>query len=240
MEKVRGTLIPAFILFLAGLLYLMMFVMCVIPAIQPDYFQGLVYLIPYTIYLFFAVLASKKRINKFITILVSLAFSLIAWIVMPLQMLDMVASNDATITDINLYDRVLEVVDYPDNKLVELFPDEIAKSHQVESFSYDPRSLMEGETLLLDFKASESDLQEYEETFDDAAIWRGVYQETDRIEDNYNGGIRWSKFSGILNADMRVYFFECQPTDDTWSYAKISMAAIDRKNLEILLYMEDY
>lgn len=139
-------------------------------------------------------------------------------------------------TDINRYERVLKLSNLPDY-LLENFPDEIPAGAEDIEFSYHPAFMQGGEDVVLKFKADSDDIKGYAEEFSEKAKWIG--KEGDGKASEY--GVFTGTFSAFnypgagLPKHFTIYVIFSRPyKPDDWNHGERSLAAINKKDNEIL------
>lgn len=243
MKDKKNKSIPVILTVTSFVCFVLVYGFYVYTSIDPNYIQGLVFVIPFVALLGISLLAAKNVIGKTVTNVFTIIVVVFAMVAMPLNFL-YIAFDEATtfISDIAKYERVLKTVGYPENELVQNFPSQMPETYQLINFRYNGAFMQADEELILDYQTDSEGVQELTDKFSKTAIWTGTLDD----EECQNNGLatldfRWLMGKNVLPADLVIYLFFSEPIHGGYTnHARFSLAAISQVNNEVLFYMEDW
>ncbi len=223
--------------------FVLVFGYYVFSSIDPDYIQGLVFAIPFVAFLGISLLENRKTIGKKLTNVFTMLVFVFSVVVMPINFL-FITFDEATasISDISKYERVMDVVGYPDYELVQNFPGEMPEAYKLINFRYNPAFMQADEELILDYQTSSEELKGLADNFSTAAIWSGTPNDEECVTNGLDTlDFRWLMEKDEVPSDLFIYLFYSEPVRGGYNnHARFSLAAISFENSEVLYYMEDY
>lgn len=233
---------PAIMTIISFVLFIGLYLFATMTSIEPYYFQGLIFAVPFVCFgitTFFTVTEKLKIVASsvitFILIFV-LGFAMLFAIVF--VSIDL-ATN--VTTDIDKYERVLKLTDYPNNPLTKYFPDKIPENTKNIVFSYNPAFLQGGENFALKFETNSDSIKNYIDEFSQIAKWIGKSSdgETER------NGVFSATFIFLdytdLPEDYTIYLLDSKPYHpNNWNHGELSLVAISKQRNEIIFLAEDW
>lgn len=144
-------------------------------------------------------------------------------------------------TDISKYERVLKLSGYPNNQLIQCFPDRIPVNAKNTLFRYNPAFMQGGENFDLKFETNSASIDTYNDDFSKRAKWTGKFSDC-KTENN---GIMLGSFGMIgytsLPDDFVIYIFDSKPYKPSdWNHGYISVAAVSKERNEIIFHSEHW
>lgn len=233
---------PAIMTIISLVLFIGVYLLVTMTVIEPYYFVGLIFAVPFVLFgiITFFTVTGKLRIiaSSIITgiLIFILGFaSLCAFVFIAFE-----AATTIT-TDIGKYERVLKLTDYPNNSLMEYFPNEIPDNAKGIVFTYNPAFLQGGERFGLKFETDSNSIDNYINELSKKAKWIGKSSES-QAEEN---GIFSSAFDFLgytdLPGDFIIYLVDSRPYHpNDWNHGKLSLAAISKNRNEIIFLAEDW
>jgi len=233
---------PAIMTIISFFLFIGVYTLVTMKSIEPYYLEGLIFAVPFIAFgliTFFTVNGKLKTdASSAITgvLIILLGFtSLFAFIYLAVD------AATITITDIAKYERVLKVTGYPNNPLIEHFPNKIPDDAENIVFSYNPAFLQGGAFWGLRFKTDSDSIENYINQLSERAKWIGKSRDSQAK----TNGVSWGTFSDLgyvdLPEDFTIYIIYSKPyKPNDWNHGELSLAAISEQRNEIIFLAEDW
>ena len=227
---------PAILTIISFVLFLVVYLFINLTTVEPYWFIGLVFALPFISFGFVTYLTTKDKINKASSEVISLILTIALGFVSLYSFFNIaIAAATTETTDVNKYQRVLRITNYPKNRLTKHFPRVIPDNANNISFRYHPAFMQGGEELILKFETSSVTINQYINDFKDKVIWTG------NINDNPSAfGIIIPGFGEFgyksLPEDFIIYVF----LSDNSNHGELSLVAISKVRNEIIFYAENW
>lgn len=144
------------------------------------------------------------------------------------------------------YEYILHELNYPRNKLIAFFPEEIPEGAQEVSFWHNHPFLQGGERLSLAFTADEEYISSEIDRLSGEAKWVGAHSESKGL----NNGISFQSFESMdeegytLPDDCTIYLLYSRPYrdfgDHIWNHGETCVVVISDEKNRILYQMDDW
>lgn len=233
--------LSAFMTLISFVLFIGIYFLATVKSIEPYYFEGLLFAVPFVcfgIITFFTVTEKLKMVaSSVITYILVFVFG----ITMPFVFI-FVAFHSATTftTNIGQYERVLKLTDYPENPLINHFPNEIPDDAEDIVYRYNPAFLQGCEKFTLKFKTDVEATSNYTEEFSRKSKWIGKVSDSETKKN----GVHLASFSTDykdLPEDFTIYLINSDPYEpNNWNHGNFSLVAISKQRNEIIFLAEDW
>ncbi len=234
----RQAPVPAIFTLLSALFFLFFFYLVTAYAVEPYYFEGLGFLLPFICYGILHKVTARKLIKKTTSNAISFVMALILSI--PMVFLFLILAVHSATTEYNnpkFYERILKVNGYPQNYKIEHFPSTIPEDAKNILFHYNPAFLQGGEIFSLRFKAGSTDLAAYEKEFLKSCITLDSAASDNNFFENMFSYIGYD----ILPEDFTIYVFNSTPNKQgDWNLGRVSLSAISTLRREIIFYSHNW
>jgi len=173
---------PAIMTIISFILFIAIYLFVTMTAIEPYYFMGLVFAIPFVsfgIITFFSVTGRLKIITS--SLITSILIFVLGFAMLFVFLFITFDAATTTTTDISKYERVLKLTGYPNNLLTEYFPNKIPDNAKDIIFSYNPAFLQGGEMFGLKFKIDINFINSYINELSQKAKWIGKSSENQAL-----------------------------------------------------------
>lgn len=244
MLIIKKASFPAVMTIISLLLFIAVYWALIKTAVEPYYFEGLVFAIPFVCFGIVTYLVSIEKISiassiaTTVILIVALgAVEIIAFILISID------AGTTETTDAVKYERVLELTDYPNNPLTKCFPNEVPSDAKNIEFSYYPAFMQGGEDIALKFKIDSDSIKRYVDKYSDMSMWAG------KIDDNEAED--YGVITGTLNIlgytasgppdDLSIYVIYSKPyRHNDWNHGELSLIAISEEENEIMFLASDW
>lgn len=230
--------VPAVFTTLSVLFFLFFFYLVTAKAVEPYYFPGLGFLLPFICYGIIYKLEARKLIGKNTSHAISFIMALVLSILM--LFLFLILSIHASTSEYNnptLYERILKVNGYPKNNNLEHFPAAIPDGAKNILFHYNPAFLQGGEIFSLRFEGDAADLAAYEKEILKSGK---TLVPTANIYEISQGMFSYAGYYN-LPEDFTIYVFISKPYKlGDWNHGMVSLCAISTLRREIIFYSHNW
>lgn len=246
MEKTKSmfrmALFPTIMAIISFILFLVAYLFVTVKAIKPYYLMGLIFGVPFICFSIVAYFATKGKlinaISYIITILLIVVSVFIMFVTFTFISIDAATTE---ITDIEMYERVLKVKNYPENSLIDYFPEKIPDNAENIAFRYNPAFVQGGENFDLKFKIDSDSINSYIREFSQQAKWIGKLNDSEAE----NNGVAFASFHALgydeLPKDFTIYLIGSSPYKSMdWNHGQLSLVAISKIRNEIIFLAEDW
>lgn len=238
----KAAAFPAVMTVISFVLFVAVYLFVTVTAVEPYYFAGLLFLLPSACFgaiTHFTVTGElKTAVSSGITaagILVFGVASLVGFTALAFS------AATTTTTDTGKYARVLMLSNYPDNKLIQCFPDRIPDNAKDVMFRYHPACLQGGENFELKFKTDSAVLRSEADKYSRKAKWTGKMGDSEAEKHGVISGALGELGYYDLPADFTIYLMESEPYQPgDWNHGKVSLVAVSRQRNEIIFHAEDW
>lgn len=229
---------PMLMTIFSFLLFVMVYLIVTVKFIEPYYFEGLIFAVPFICFgcITFLTAAGKLKTS------VSFVITGVLVIVLGLTFLVIfsglvIKASSSTITNINKYERILEENGYPNNLWIEHFPDTIPKNAENIVFSYNPGFLQAGAWLGLKFKTDADSIENYISEWSQKANWSGKLDDH-QAEANHIMSETFRNVGYIdLPEDFIIYIMGSKPG---FNHGAFSLVAISKQRNEIIFLFKEW
>ncbi len=225
---------PAVFTLLSVLFFLFFFHLVTAHAVEPYYFEGLGFLLPFICYGIIHKLTARKLIRKSTSNANSFIMALILSI--PMLFLFLILSVHAATSEYNnpkFYERILKVNGYPKNYYTEHFPATIPEGAQNIIFHFNSAFLQGGTIFSLRFEVDATDLAAYEKEF----LENGNPLDSTAYEHNFFENMFSNTGYDSLPEDITIYVFISNPYEQgDWNHGRVSLSAISALRNEVIFY----
>lgn len=241
MSKIRQIqfLYPAITAAAALAAFIVIYALIIFAAPQPEYLLGLTFALPFISFALIAFFAYKEKLKPTASVVIT-SILIPVLLVSSFFGLILFYMNEATktITDVSLYERVLKINGYPENKLINFFPEKLPADANDIYFSYNPPFLQGGCNYILSYTTENSSgLSASKHKLANQAIWAGTYcqaaSERNELELLFS--------SDELTEDFTIYLIYSRPYHErSWNHGEISAAAVSEKQNIIIFKCSDW
>lgn len=208
--------------------------------IKPYYFAVFLFGLPVAVFgtiTFFTASEKIKEPASAVTTVVFI-FSLVFAVLIAFAFIIIDSATSGT-TDVNYYEKVLQLAGYPNNPLTRCFPDKIPGNAQDIEFSYYPALGQGGKVFALKFGSDEDSIMAYLEEYSNWAKWTGKSSGSEAEKH----GI----FPGSLDVytdspeDFTIYLIDSRPyRPEDWNHGERSLVAVSENGNEILFLAQTW
>lgn len=233
---------PTIMTIISCMLFIMVYLFLTVVIIEPHYCLGLIFVLPFISFGIIAYLSTTEKLNSIastvITVLLIIALGFAAFVAF---IVIMVSTATTVTTDIDKYQKVLKLNSYPDNSLIQYFPDKIPNNAENIKFRYHPAFLQGGEVFVLKFETDSDSIKSYSELSSQKAQWIGKTNDS-LAEKN---GIFLGEFDSAgyteLPKDFTIYLFESKPyKPHDWNHGQLCLVAISEQRNEIIFLADKW
>ena len=165
---------PAIMTMFSFLLFIVIYLYVTITAIEPYYWEGLIFATPFICFGVVTYFTGIGRVKTKNSIIITTFLIIVFSIVMYFAFISIAIDAATTvITDIDKYERALKLHGYPENPLISHFPDEIPYNARNVVFRYNPAFGMGGESFNLKFEIDSNSINDYIQHYLNIAKWIG-------------------------------------------------------------------
>lgn len=203
------------------------------------FFKGLIFFIPILFFIILTYLFSKEKINKNVTILLTIIIILISifggTIILTKIMVEDLTSE---VIDIGEYERILSLENY--EKILYQFPKKIPSNVQNARYFYRPQFLQGGMRMELTLEIDENMINSY--------INKYKYKKIINLQDSnsYNQlkdigifDLGNNTYENIKNENATVYIIDSKPyKDNDWNHGYAIFIAVNNQKNKILFQSE--
>lgn len=242
LSAIKKAPFPTIMAIISFILFLVAYSFVTVKAIKPYYLMGLIFIIPFVSFGIIAYFTARAEIvpviSHIITILLIVVSVLIMFVTFTFISID--AATTET-TDIEMYERVLKLKDYPENTLINYFPEKIPNNAENIAFRYNPAFVQGGENFQLKFKTDSNSINKYIKEFSQEAKWTGKVNDSE----TENNGVFIASFHALgydkLPDDFTIYLIGSKPYRSMdWNHGELSLVAISKFRNEIIFVAEDW
>jgi hypothetical protein len=239
LSFVRKARFQAIMMIISLIIFILLYLVFTVGVIEPFFIKGLVFLVPFICFTILYYLTAKNHIKPETSNSITFLLLILLAVAMAISLLFLMIDASATsTTDIRHYKKAL--TKFPD-EVSTIFPQKIPSGSKNVNFFYTPPLGQGGEEIALKFETDSDSIQKYKEKFSKQAKWVGKVNDNEAERYGVNFGmlsIFNSTYSKMPNNDM-IYVINSEPykTGD-YNHGKISLAAINEQNNEIMFLAE--
>jgi len=222
------------------LAFVRIYFMLITTSVEPNYLEGLIFLLPFACFGIMTFFATKERYKIASSPVITCLLIIILGFFM-LFALVFISFDTATTetTDVGKYQRVLQLSDYPNNELIKCFPSEIPYNAKDIVFRYHPAFLQGGEVFLLKFVTDTESTENYSKEFSQKSKWVGKSNDSEAAENGIFTGIFYDLGYTDLPEDFSIYLIDSKSyKPNNWNHGVITLIAISKQRKEIIFYAE--
>jgi hypothetical protein len=233
---------PTIMTIVSFMLFIMVYVLLTVAFIEPNYYLGLIFAVPFICFGIIAVLTAIEEMNNINSIVITVLLTVVLGFAAFVAFVTIFISAATTeTTDINRYHKVLKLNGYPNNQLIQYFPNKIPSSDENIKFSYNPAFLQGGEVFALRFETDSDAIKSYSDLFSPKAKWIGI--PSDSLAKT--NGIFLGEFNRVgytkLPDDFTIYLFGSKPyKPNDWNHGELSLVAISEQRKEIIFLADKW
>jgi hypothetical protein len=233
---------PSIMTIISFVLFIGIYLFATVKSIEPYYFEGLIFAMPFVCFgiITFFTLTEKLKIVASSVITGILIFVLGFAMLFALFFMSFDAATTVTM-DIDKYERVLKLTDYPNNPLTKYFPRKIPSNTKNIIFSYNPAFLQGGENFNFKFETDSDSIKNYIDEFSQKAKWIGELSDSEAEKNGvFSGAFSMLGYTD-LPEDFTIYLIDSKPYHPyDWNHGELSLVAISKQRNEIIFLAEDW
>lgn len=239
----KKALFPSIMTIISFVLFVMVYWLMTVRAIEPHFLKGLIFAIPFVCFGITTFLTVIKKLTIVSSTVITSCLIVVLGFLSFCTFIFMAFQEATTVTnDIDRYERVLKLTGYPNNELIKNFPNKIPENAKSIEFSYCPAFLQGGENFDLKFEADSDSINNYSDEFLKKAKWIGKWSDN-KTKNNgiISGTFDVLDYHGDLPEDFTMYLFDSksyQPND--WNHGYLSVVAISKQRNEIIFHSEQW
>lgn len=234
---------PAIMTIISFILFLIVYLMVTIRAIEPYCFRGLIFAIPFIIFgvITFSTVKGKLRTSTS-AVLTGIMIPILSFAAFFYFIFLIFVAASISVDDVSKYERVLRLTGFPENELISFFPSKVPQKADNIIFHYNPALLQGGESLILKFKTNSKDIEKYKNEFVNKAKWIGNHA----LAKEENNELGWKTFDFTeygynLPEDFVIYLLHSKPyKKDDWNHGEICIVAVSNQRNEIIFNTEKW
>ena len=239
MQQKNKAIFPAIMTVAAFLCFLLAAYLLTDITISPRWELLVLFLIPTLVLLTLTILTRKGVIASMMGNVLTVVLSVLFFMVCAAGLFFLCFRAAAQpLTDVSLYQRVLEKHGYPDSALIAQFPPEIPEDAENAEFFYTPQVLQGAGVHRLSFALSDEAAQPLISGWEQAAIWHGPLSKLSSSPlSGYGAEYTVGQYVG---ADAEVWVILAAPYHpDSWNHGKLALAARSADG-RTLVYSSDW
>ena len=232
---------PAIMTLISFVLFVCIYSQVTVTAIEPYYFQGLIFALPFISFGITTLFSAKGKLETVESTIITGILIFVLAIVMLFAYIFMAFDAATSVTtDISKYERVLKLTGYPDNQLIKYFPNKVPSAAKNIIFRYNPALMQADEVFNLKFETDSASIKNYIDEFSQKAKWIGKSSDSEAEKK----GIFSVSFNAFgfekLPEDFTIYLVDSEPyLPGDWNQGKLGLVAISKQRNEIIFLAED-
>ena len=230
-------LFPAIMTVVSLVLFIAIYGLELLTAIQPQYLKSLIFVIPAVCFAIVTYLTQRRWLKELPSLIItSVLIGVLSCVMFIAFIISVFDAATTTTTDVKRYGRALQLSSFSGSILESCFPEKVPADAEDVYFYYRPAFLQGGEDLALKFKTTPEALDAYAQKFSEMAEWIGKEGDPKADENGVFGGTvdffdrsyNWHYNATVYVLSSRSY----KPGD--WNHGERYLVAIKDKNCEIL------